>query len=805
LTIDAGIINTIPTNSNSLGNYVWYDVDKDGIQDSTEVGVSGVTVTLYDVNNLILETSSTDQNGFYLFPNLPNGDYYVGFSNIPSGFVFSSTGQGSNSTDSDAEPATGKTSIVSLTGNTHNMTLDAGINEGNIRIGKATVGDRVWYDVNNNGLQDVEELGVQGVTVTLYQADGITVIASTETNALGYYIFTGLDAGGYIVGFGDLPNNYTISQQDADAEGIYGELNSDVNPNSLKSNLIQLGTGDDIMSIDMGIVPPSGTASLGNFVWFDLNHDGLQSNEEPGVQGVSVTLYDSTHKPIATTTTNSNGKYSFVGLTPGSYSVGFANLPSGYELTIEDANSTGIDGSSNSDANPTTGFTSSVTLVAGDNNLNLDAGIVSSTVASVGDYVWFDTDRDGLQDANEAGVGGVLVTLYDISNTPVASTITNPDGSYIFTNVIPGDYTIAFTNIPSELEFTIQEANTSSSDGSNANSQTGVTPVFTVLPGTHNPTIDAGVTTKPNAGLGNYVWHDVNENGLQDSSEPGVPGVLVTLYDDSGAQILATAVTDGNGAYSFTNLEAGSYIVGFSNLPIGSTRTQVVGTLNEAANSDMLLSGKTHSITLGENEYNPNIDAGIYFGVPLSADLASISVVNANCDVVLNWITKSENNVSHFVVFRTSLENNVVEKLAQVKAKGTSSKEELYSYTDQNVTSGSYTYQIEMVDVDGQRKLSDKVAAKVQCGQSIDHVIVFPNPTMGQLNVRIQSSQSDDFTIQVRDVAGRIILQTNAEVNAAVSTSKTTTLSLNSLANGTYTVYVFGLYQQETFKVQLSK
>lgn len=52
--------------SASVGDRVWYDADSDGIQDSGEMGFSGVTVTLTNTGGLVL-TTLTDENGFYSF------------------------------------------------------------------------------------------------------------------------------------------------------------------------------------------------------------------------------------------------------------------------------------------------------------------------------------------------------------------------------------------------------------------------------------------------------------------------------------------------------------------------------------------------------------------------------------------------------------------------------------------------------------------------------------------------------------------------------------------------------------------
>ncbi|WP_305089322.1 SdrD B-like domain-containing protein, partial [Staphylococcus aureus] len=70
-----------------IGNYVWEDTNKNGVQELGEVGVKGVTVVAYDNNtNKEVGSTITDEKGGYLIPNLHNGDYRVEFSNLPQGY-----------------------------------------------------------------------------------------------------------------------------------------------------------------------------------------------------------------------------------------------------------------------------------------------------------------------------------------------------------------------------------------------------------------------------------------------------------------------------------------------------------------------------------------------------------------------------------------------------------------------------------------------------------------------------------------------------------------------------------------------
>ncbi|QDV43205.1 Serine-aspartate repeat-containing protein I precursor [Stieleria neptunia] len=121
----------------SLGDFVWYDNNLNGIQDNGEAGVEGVTVTLTGggpdglistVGDNTTETTTTDPTGFYNFDNLnPGEEYKVTFTDLPPGYVFTAQNAGDDTLDSDADPNNGMTQIVTLAPGEHNPTLDAGI------------------------------------------------------------------------------------------------------------------------------------------------------------------------------------------------------------------------------------------------------------------------------------------------------------------------------------------------------------------------------------------------------------------------------------------------------------------------------------------------------------------------------------------------------------------------------------------------------------------------------------------------------------------------------------------------------
>lgn len=185
-----------------------------------------------------------------------------------------------------------------------------------------SLGDRVWYDANSNGVQDPGEPGIVGATVTLVYAgpDNIfgtadDVQSQTVTGADGIYGFTDLSEGQYritvensgpIVG---LVNTYDLDS------GI-------VNPDS--TAVASLAAGQIRNDVDFGYVEPTvqSQAVLAGVVWVDTNNNGIVDGSELGIGNVTIQLFrQGTNGVFATTKTDAFGYYSFNGLGDGVYTI----------------------------------------------------------------------------------------------------------------------------------------------------------------------------------------------------------------------------------------------------------------------------------------------------------------------------------------------------------------------------------------------------------------------------------------------------------------------------------------------------
>ncbi len=520
-----------------------------------------------------------------------------------------------------------------------NLDVDAGF------IVAVALGDRVWLDENRDGLQSPGEPGVEGAFVKLYRLDSAddTIgedeepYATALTDENGEYLFEGLPQGYYVVEFDvralttdGYTYQYAFTEADAggtsftsgdDSDAVYAADESD---RVRRTEVIPLFFGQDPeisqdgnktdRTWDAGLWVYS---ALGGYVFEDTNYTDYQDLDtdrmDGPLPGTVVQLYRVINgvreeEPIRETTVGENGRYFFDQLAEGQYQVYF-QFPEGYtavdspdgeknpDTNLSDTNDS--DCCVFADGDYTNGYTEIITLGYNTVDETWDAG--ANKLGAIGDYVWYDLDKDGIQDEGEEPVAGATVRLqYRMSNEdqwqiwPGGVTETDENGRYLFAGLPGGeDYpiqyrvvfdfddpgtTITVTNsrandLGGQMEaLTEEEGAALDSDalGIYLSNLGYVTTTITLGYGETDLTWDAGIIETA-CGMGDFVWHDKNRNGIQDEGEEGIGGIPVVLETNASGDLtneeawtqVGETVTNENGYYRFLDLREGYYRVRF--------------------------------------------------------------------------------------------------------------------------------------------------------------------------------------------------------------------------------------------------
>ena len=461
--------------SYSISGMKFNDLNGDGVK-AGEPGLAGWTIKLSRDGSEVNSTA-TAADGSYKFENLEPGSYSVAEVD-QAGWSRTAPQSGSYS--------------VELT-NADVTDRDFG------NHGSWSISGTAFQDTDGNGAKNGEETGLAGWSIQLSK-DGSTVNATT-TAADGSYKFANL-----------APGTYALSE-------VAKEGWEQTVPQG--SYTVEL-TNADVTGKDFG---NRGNLTISGQKYYDVNGNGVQDADEPGIPGGSVSLVLD-GKVVASTTTDDNGMYSFKGVLPGTYTINDP-VPGGLILTTS--------------STITVTVTSSVVVKA-------NFGIVGPYAIS--GMKFNDIDGDSLKGGSEGGVSGwdmVLTgTTWFGKPLPARTMTTGADGSYKFDKLLPGNYKVSET------------------------SRTGWTQTAPAS-GSYDISFPFGSapTESKNNNFGNRVvaqsisgvkYNDLNGNGVRDAGEPGLAGWTINLEQPAGT-IIQTKSTAADGSYIFTSLAAGTYAV----------------------------------------------------------------------------------------------------------------------------------------------------------------------------------------------------------------------------------------------------
>jgi uncharacterized repeat protein (TIGR01451 family) len=580
--------DTTPIVVGSISDRVWLDFNANGVADAGEPGIPnvGVQLTWFGPDGVagggddVVFHTTTDANGNYSFSNLPPGNFQV-----------------------DVDPATLPEPLVPTfdadgigTPNTVGRTLAPGESVTSLDFGYAgtgSIGDRIWNDSNNDGIQGGGETGLNGVTVHLTWAGpdgnlgtGDDISTTAVTSGDGNYQFNNLPAGNYIVAVdpATLPAGFV---QTGDPDG-----------NLDNQTVVHLASGQVKSDVDFGY---SSVGSIGVLVYRDLNVSGTFNAGEPGIGSVTfhVTGQTNTGGSVAfDVQTQPDGTVVIGNLAPGTYRIAEVQ-PAGYldkDETVGGVGGTTIGTLDGNDA------IKDIVVGAGQNLTGYNFGELLPS--SIRGFVYVDANNNGLKEGGEAKIFNVLVTLTGTDDRGASVSIpgrTDLTGHYSFDNLRPGTYSVTETQPRSVL------------DGRD----TVGTPAFGATATTNDKFTgfklpDGSVTDGNNFGelplgtqIDGYVYVDANSNGRKDPGEKGIGGVTVRLVgtDDLGHAVRKNVVTDSAGRYRFLQLRPGTYSVNEIQPSTFVDGIESLGSLGGVAKNDSFRSVSVRPGDVGDN-YN---------------------------------------------------------------------------------------------------------------------------------------------------------------------------------------------------------
>ncbi len=269
-----------------------------------------------------------------------------------------------------------------------------------------------------------------------------------------------------------------------------------------------------------------------------------------------------------------------------------------------------------------------------------DIQVIQGPYSSLGDYVFVDANKDGIQNGGDSPLPGVAVVLLNSSNTVIASTTTSISGLYSFTGLTPGvPYSVSFVTPTGYLSTSALIGGNDATD-SDVNPLTGQTRQVTLATGENNLNLDAGFYLQANC---------PTDYGLVVSGDmaicTGGSAVLTASTTVPNAQI--KWYSPSSGSMPFATISSGESIT----VSPANTATYYA----EVATGSCISPRKSIAVVMTMIDA-PVITANTRNACPTTTvDLAAIQIQNRNPDLTYEWYTSSTRSQATLVTSLTAV------------------------------------------------------------------------------------------------------------------------------------------------------
>ncbi|NPA51206.1 MAG: hypothetical protein GXO02_06220 [Epsilonproteobacteria bacterium] len=450
---------------------------------------------------------------------------------------------------------------------------------------KASLGDRVWYDENINGIQDLNEsnLGIEGVKVHLYK-DGKDTGIMTTTKKGGIYLFENLEPNHYYSIKVDLPKNYKgfTLQNRGDDESKDRDVNG-----FGESDKVYLKAGENYRDLDVGLVckcvawinikkytnnqdantPPGAIVKVGDKVIWKY----IVSNTS-AAKVCEIEVYDDQEGEISCPKDCLEANESM-----SCFKEGVAK--EGLYKNMARVIATGPGGQKITDNDPSHYFGEIAKIDLEKYTNNEDADNPPGVLVGAGEKVIW------------------KYVVKNIGNVKLYNVEVKDDKEGI---------------ICSGFNLDINESKVCTKEGIAQDKSYENKAIATAISEYKTKVSDSDLShyyILSGSSIGDYYWYDENVNGIQDPDEPGVVGMEVSLYNEQGV-LLRKIKTDKKGRYLFDHLEPGKYRIKCK-LPDTYLFT-IKDKGDDNKDSDVNKEGWSDWIVLGENDHQRKWDCGIF-------------------------------------------------------------------------------------------------------------------------------------------------------------------------------------------------